>query len=98
MQSSPATIIEKSTQYYSTISLVFVDEPILGLSRPILPHIVAVQGHTIHSHKQEQSSVGPVSRGVALCGLRGLVDPDSDNLSRRAHGNIERNGQTDARR
>ena len=73
--------------------LVLERHPVLAPAAPVPPHVVAVHGDTVDRHKEQQRRVGPVARWVSYGGLVGLVNPHADNLARRAHGDVERNGK-----
>lgn len=61
--------------------------------RPVPPSIVHMHEDTGQTDKQQEARIDPVTRGIPLLRLLGLVDPDADDLARRAHGDVDRNGE-----
>jgi hypothetical protein len=51
-----------------------------------------------NAHEQQQASIYPVSSWIALLGFVCLVDPNTNDLARSSHGDVERNGQADGSR
>lgn len=61
----------------------------------VSPDVVCMHTEATYSHKEKQTGIDPVTGRIPLGRFVSLVDPDADDLSRGAHGDVQRNGQAD---
>lgn len=65
---------------------------------PVPPGIVPPQSQASRGDHDEEASIDPVTRRVALDRLVCRVDPHANDLARGSHGDVEGNGQTNGGR